>query len=123
MQDVAMTRLPRISTTDLDSLLTRLDVKFVDLAECYVSPGWRLSFAPSKKPALHYNLDGSGELVVGENAPILLSPHMLIVVPAERPFHITAFDHDNRVPMQKMVDLRPANRATRWCVSWPARRS
>jgi AraC family transcriptional activator of mtrCDE len=105
MQDVAMTRLPRISTTDLDSLLTRLDVKFVDLAECHVSPGWRLSFAPSKKPALHYNLDGSGELVVGEDAPILLSPHMLIVVPAERPFHITAFDHDNRVPMQKMVDL------------------
>jgi AraC family transcriptional activator of mtrCDE len=105
MQDVAMTRLPRISTTDLDSLLTRLDVKFVDLAECHVSPGWRLSFAPSKKPALHYNLDGTGELVVGDNAPIRLSPHMLIVVPAERPFHITAFDHDNRVPMQKMVDL------------------
>ncbi|QYD67123.1 AraC family transcriptional regulator [Paraburkholderia edwinii] len=100
-----MTRLPRISTTDLDSLLTRLDVKFVDLAECHVSPGWRLSFAPSKKPALHYNLDGTGELVVGDNAPIRLSPHMLIVVPAERPFHITAFDHDNRVPMQKMVDL------------------
>jgi AraC-like DNA-binding protein len=105
MRDVAMNRLSRISTTDLDSLLTRLDVKFVDLAECHVSPGWRLSFTPSTMPALHYNLDGTGELVVGDNAPIRLSPHTLIIVPAERPFHITAFDHDNRVPMQKMVNL------------------
>jgi AraC-like DNA-binding protein len=112
MQDVAMTRLPRISTTDLDNLLTRLDVKFVDLAECHVSPGWRLSFMPSKMPALHYNLDGTGELVVGENAPIRLSPHMLIVVPAERPFHITAFDHDNRVPMQKMVNLEACEQSS-----------
>jgi AraC-like DNA-binding protein len=104
LQDMAMMRLSRISTTDLDSLLTRLDVKFVDLAECHVSPGWRLSFTPSKMPALHYNLDGTGELVVGENAPIRLSPHMLIIVPADRPFHITAFDDDNRVPMQKMVN-------------------
>jgi AraC family transcriptional activator of mtrCDE len=104
MQDVAMMRPSRISTTDFDSLLTRLDVKFVDLVECHVSPGWRLSFTPSKMPALHYNLDGTGELVVGENAPIRLSPHMLIIVPAERPFHITASDPDDRVPMQKMVD-------------------
>jgi AraC family transcriptional activator of mtrCDE len=68
-------------------------------------------------PALHYNLDGTGELVVGESAPIRLSPHMLIVVPAERPFHITAFDHDNRVPMQKMVDLEacePSNSLARY---------
>ena len=101
-----MTRLSRISATDLDSLLTRLDVNFVDLAECHVSPGWRLSFTPARMPAMHYNLDGTGELVVGENAPIRLSPHMLIIVPAERPFHITAFDPDGRVPMLKMVDLQ-----------------
>jgi AraC-like DNA-binding protein len=107
---MAMMRLSRVSTTDLDSLLTRLDVKFVDLAECHVSPGWRLSFTPSKMPALHYNLDGTGELVVGENAPIRLSPHMLIIVPAERPFHITASDPDDRVPMQKMVDLEAGER-------------
>ena len=109
---MAMMRLSRVSTTDLDSLLTRLDVKFVDLAECHVSPGWRLSFTPSKMPALHYNLDGTGELVVGENAPIRLSPHMLIIVPAERPFHITASDPDDRVPMQKMVDLEAGERTS-----------
>src|ERR1700743_2165626 len=89
-QDVAMNRLSRISTTDLDSLLMRLDVKFVDLAECHVSPGWGLSVTASKRPGLHYNLDGTGELVVGDNAPIRLSPHMLIIVPADRPFRITA---------------------------------
>ena len=95
-----MMRLSRISTTDLDSLLMQLDVKFVDLAECHVSPGWSLSFTASKMPGLHYNLDGTGELVVSGNAPIRLSPHMLIIVPAERPFHITAFDRNNRTPMQ-----------------------
>jgi AraC-like DNA-binding protein len=105
-QDVAMTRISRISPGDLDILLTRLDVRFVDLAECHVSSGWRLSFTPSKMPALHYNLDGTGELVVGGSAPIRLSPHMLIIVPADRPFHITAFDHDNRAPMLKVVDLQ-----------------
>jgi len=103
-----MTRLSRISTIDLDSLLTQLDVKFVDLAECHVSPGWRLSFTASKMPALHYNLGGTGELVVGENTPIRLSPHTLIIVPAERPFHITAFDQDGRVPMLKVVSPQPS---------------
>jgi AraC-like DNA-binding protein len=105
MQDVAMMQLSRISTTDLDSLLMRLDVKFVDLAECHVSPGWSLSFTASKMPGLHYNLDGTGELVVGESAPIRLSPHMLIIVPADRPFHITASDPEGRIPMLRMVNL------------------
>jgi aspartyl/asparaginyl beta-hydroxylase (cupin superfamily) len=34
-----------------------------------------------------------------------LVSNTLMRAAAERPFHITAFDHDNRVPMQKMVDL------------------
>ena len=84
-QDVAMNRLSRISTTDLDSLLMRLDVKFVDLAECHVSPGWSLSFTASKMPGLHYNLDGTGELVVGDNAPIRLSPGSLNQAPPGEP--------------------------------------
>jgi AraC family transcriptional activator of mtrCDE len=109
MQDVTMTRLSRISPTDLDSLLTRLDVRFVELAECHVSPGWRLSFTASRMPTMHYNLGGTGELVVGESAPIRLSPHMLIIVPAERPFHITAFDDHGRVSMLQMVDPRPGD--------------
>src|ERR1700754_2848181 len=112
MQDVAMMQLSRISTTDLDSLLMRLDVKFVDLAECHVSPGWSLSFTASKMPGLHYNLDGTGELVVGESAPIRLSPHMLIIVPADRPFHITASDPEGRIPMLRMVNLDACERTS-----------
>ncbi|TDY40568.1 AraC family transcriptional activator of mtrCDE [Paraburkholderia rhizosphaerae] len=57
---------------------------------------------------MHYNLGGTGELVVSGHEPIRLSPHMLIIAPAERPFHITAFDPDGRIPMLKMVDPQPS---------------
>jgi AraC-like DNA-binding protein len=57
-------------------------------------------------PAMHYNLSGTGELVVGDHAPIRLAPHMLIIVPPDRPFHITAFDQSDRVSMLKVIGPR-----------------
>src|SRR6476646_26353 len=45
--------LPR---SDLDVLMTTLDVDVIGLIECLVSPGWRLSFGSADAPAIHYNL-------------------------------------------------------------------
>nr|WP_243849805.1 AraC family transcriptional regulator [Paraburkholderia rhizosphaerae] len=106
-------QLSRISATDLDSLLTQLDVKVFDLAECHVNRGWRLTFSPSRMPVMLYNLGGTGELVVSGNAPIRFSSHMLIIAPAECPFHITASDPAGHMPMRKVMDLQPGEAGER----------
>ena len=54
--------------------MTTLDVNVVWLTECLVSPGWRLSFPASDMPAIHYNLAGSGQMVVGDAPAIPLDP-------------------------------------------------
>jgi hypothetical protein len=50
--------LPR---SDLDVLMTTLDVDVIGLIECLVSPGWRLSFGSADAPAIHYNPTGPDE--------------------------------------------------------------
>ena len=71
----------RIAQVDLDSLMTHLDVEFVKLSECLVSKGWRLEMATSDAPAIHYNLTGSGRMIIGGHAPVELRPHTLVIVP------------------------------------------
>ena len=68
--------------------MTTLDVNVVWLTECLVSPGWRLSFPASDMPAIHYNLAGSGQMVVGDAPAIPLDPHTLIITPPRQPFRI-----------------------------------
>ena len=68
--------------------MTTLDVNAVWLTECLVSPGWRLSFPASDMPAIHYNLAGSGQMVVGDAPAIPLDPHTLIITPPRQPFRI-----------------------------------
>jgi AraC family transcriptional activator of mtrCDE len=72
----------------LDSLLTSLEVNFVKLAECLVSPGWRLTMPGSDAPGIHYNLAGSGRMIVGDQPAIDLMPHTLAIVPQGQPFLI-----------------------------------
>lgn len=80
--------LGSLSPSDLDSLMRTLEVTFVKLAECLVSPGWRLALPGTEAPGIHYNLEGSGTVIVGEEPPIPLVPHTLIVVPRGRSFSI-----------------------------------
>jgi hypothetical protein len=54
-----------MSRSDLETLMTTLEVDVVRLTECLVSPGWRLSFPATDLPAIHYNLAGIGQMVVG----------------------------------------------------------
>jgi len=78
----------RISPSDLDKLMSTLDVSFIKLAECLVSPGWRLLLAASDAPGMHYVVAGSGQLFISDQAPIALVPHTLIIIPPQHSFRI-----------------------------------
>ena len=82
--------LARISPSDLDNLMMTLEVEFVKLSECVVSPGWRLTMAATNAPGIHYDLTGTGRMRIGNHPPINLQPHTLIVVPAGQSFCIEA---------------------------------
>jgi AraC family transcriptional regulator, activator of mtrCDE len=88
MSDRPNLALPR---SDLDVLMATLDVDVIGLIECLVSPGWRLSFGSADAPAIHYNLSGTGRMVVGGFA-FPLEPHTLVITPAKKPFHIEVDD-------------------------------
>lgn len=64
--------------------MTTLEVKFAKLTECVVSSGWRLSLPATNVPAIHYNLSGSGLMIVGDDPPIPLAPHTLVICPPRR---------------------------------------
>ena len=80
--------LARISPSDLDNLMRTLEVEFVKLSECVVSPGWRLAMAATNAPSFHYDLIGTGRMIIGNHPPIDLQPHTLIIVPAGQSFCI-----------------------------------
>jgi AraC-like DNA-binding protein len=80
----------QIANMDLNRLISGLEVNVVSLAECVVSPGWRLSFPGGETAALHYNLSGLGKMVVGNFPAISLAPHTLVIIPAMIPFQIEA---------------------------------
>ena len=73
--------LLRQSRADLDELVTALHVEFLGLAECLVSPGWRLELGSSPMPAIHYCLAGAGGLRIAGQEPTPVKPHTLMVMP------------------------------------------
>jgi AraC family transcriptional activator of mtrCDE len=80
--------LARISPSDLDNLMTTLEVEFVKLAECVVSPDSRLTMAATNAPGIHDDLMGTGRVIIGNHPAIDLQPHTLIIVPAGQSFCI-----------------------------------
>jgi AraC family transcriptional activator of mtrCDE len=74
----------RTRAADLERLMKTLEVEFAKLAECLVSPGWRLSLPATNMAAIHYNLRGSGLMIVGDDPPIPLAPHTLVICPPRR---------------------------------------
>lgn len=79
-----------LSTADLESLIAALEVEFVKLVECLVSPGWRMNMAATDLPGIHYNIAGMGRLTVGNTLPITLTPHTLVILPPNTTFNIEA---------------------------------
>ena len=80
----------RIARADLDNLMTTLEVSFVKLAECLVSPGWRLVLSHTDAPGIHYSLSGTGRMIIGDHPPIDLVPHTLIIAPRGLPVQFEA---------------------------------
>jgi AraC family transcriptional activator of mtrCDE len=98
----------RISPSDLDNLLTTLEVHFVRLSECLINSGWRLELGGVDAPALHYNIKGCGRMVVGERI-IDLKPHTLVILPAGQYFHIEVPSEEPgvaSVPAMEILDGR-----------------
>ena len=116
MSDRPNLALPR---SDLDVLMATLDVDVIGLIECLVSPGWRLSFGSADAPAIHYNLSGTGRMVVGGLSAFPLVPHTLVITPAKKPFHIevddrTAAETVNVVEAQWDPRFGELGTSTRW---------
>jgi AraC family transcriptional activator of mtrCDE len=98
----------RIPAPELDRLLSTLEVNFVKLTECLVSPGWRLSFRPEELPAVHYTIQGRGRFGIGETFSVDLEPHSLVIVPPGRAFQIDS-----------MVEHRPVATLEYDPLKWP----
>jgi AraC-like DNA-binding protein len=96
----------RISPTDLDCLMSTLEVNVVALSECLVSRGYKLEMGGAKIPGLHYNLQGRGRIFIGNHPPIDLKPHTLIVVPPNSPFRIETTPLPGHNSSLKSVDGR-----------------
>ncbi len=79
---------PRKRPPDLDNLISSLDVKFVSLAECLVSIGYRLEMGSTPNVGIHYNLIGTGRMSVSDGSSFELAPHTLVVVPPNHTFQL-----------------------------------
>lgn len=99
--------IARIAAPELDRLMTTLDVSYLMLTECLVSNGNRLQIGASELPGMHYNLSGSGRLVVGEMPPIELRPHTLVILPPGRPFRLEAPNNRGQFTNLTHVDYKP----------------
>jgi AraC family transcriptional activator of mtrCDE len=99
--------IARIAAPELDRLMTTLDVSYLMLTECLVSSGNRLQMGAVDMPGMHYNLSGSGRLVVGEMPPIELKPHTLVILPPGRPFRLEAANSRGQFTNLVHVDYKP----------------
>jgi AraC family transcriptional activator of mtrCDE len=95
-----------MSRSDLEILMTTLEVDVVRLTECLVSPGWRLSFPASDLPAIHYNLAGTGQMVVGAAPAIPLAPHTLVIAPPRLPVRIDVTIDQGMPSALRVVEAR-----------------
>jgi AraC-like DNA-binding protein len=77
-----------VAAADLERLIDTLMVGFVRLSECLVGEGYRLELGGIDAPGLHYNLSGTGRMIVGNGKPIELQPHTLVILPANSLFRI-----------------------------------
>lgn len=94
----------RISPQDLNRLLKSLEVSFVALAECLVSEGYCLEMGGINAPGIHYNIRGTGRLVIKGSPPIELMPHTLVIVPPNAPFRIEADGFDRGMQNMRTVE-------------------
>ena len=98
-----MSDRPILQISDLDNLITALDVNVIILTECHVADGWALSFPAIELPCIHYSLTGQGRMGIGDQMPIPLTPHKLIVSPPRQAFWIDTAVGERRPPLSKSL--------------------
>jgi AraC-like DNA-binding protein len=91
-----MRSVARISTADLNRLISVLDVQVLALSECLVSPGYKLVLKGHAFPGIHYILEGTGLMHIGNSPPVKVEPHTLVVVPRDCPLQLEVFNGDQR---------------------------
>jgi predicted ester cyclase len=96
MKSTTLNKDHQIPPSDLENLISTLDVKFVGLSHCSVSTGYRLELGDAGAPGIHYNLSGKGKIFIKNHQPIELKPHTLIIVPRNTPFRIEVVDEKDR---------------------------
>src|SRR5690349_8192434 len=99
-------QLVHVDPAELDRLLDTLMVEFVRLSECLVGEGYRLELGGIDAPGLHYNISGTGRMVVEGREPIELQPHRLVVLPAKTLFRIEVPSRRGSRVMWRTVDGR-----------------
>lgn len=92
--------------------MSTLDVNVVALSECLVSRGYILEMGSAGVPGLHYNIRGTGRMIIRNGPPIELKPHTLIVVPANSPFRIETAPLPGQTSGLRSVDGRSSMTTT-----------
>jgi AraC-like DNA-binding protein len=95
-----------MSPADLDTLLSALEVRVVALTECLVSMGFALQMGSNAAPGIHYNLKGTGKLYFPDQTSVDISPHTLIIVPANCAVRIEAPSDGRATSVLKATDGR-----------------
>jgi AraC family transcriptional activator of mtrCDE len=111
---VVANRPNKLEVSDLDRLISGLEIDFVSLTECLVSPGWALSLPASEFAGMHYNLAGHGRMIAGTFPPIPLAPHTLIILPPMTPFRIEASGPNGTTYQQVSVRQPATSELTRY---------
>jgi AraC family transcriptional activator of mtrCDE len=74
--------------------MTTLEVTFVRLSECALAAGTHLVVSRTDASTIHYCFRGSGFILPGDEAPICLTPHTLVIVPPGRATTVAAAEHE-----------------------------
>ncbi|MFM0224306.1 AraC family transcriptional regulator [Paraburkholderia dipogonis] len=79
---------PRLSPSNLNELITLLDIQVLGLSECLVSRGFVLELDGHDAPGIHYILSGEGRLHIAGAGTVPLKPHTLLIVPPRHPLKL-----------------------------------
>jgi AraC-like DNA-binding protein len=70
--------------SDMDRLLSSLEVDFLRLEVCHVTNGQSWSHSAEDGTGIHYTRSGVGKMRVGGGTPLVLAPHTLIITPQSK---------------------------------------
>ncbi|MBE7201572.1 MAG: AraC family transcriptional regulator [Parafilimonas terrae] len=109
-----MTNRPnlRISASEIDELMSMLEINDVRLTEWRIEAGHQLTFPPSRTPAIHYNLFGTGQMTIGDAPTIALAPHTLVIAPPRQALRIDVAAEPGSIFGQRVVEAPPESAET-----------